>query len=253
MKFIKLITLLFVSVFILNSCDVALQLAEEFENAGNSGTNPLTQSEVTKGLKRALNIGAGAAVSDLSTTNAFYSNAAYKILLPKEAKVITDNRNNPLLQAIGIDKLISDVEKSMNKAAEKAVIKAKPIFISAITNMTIQDAFGILRGGDYAATNYLRKTTYQKLYTAFKPEVSKTLEQPLYQGISTQKTWSSLTGGYNKVARYVPNWNSVNTSLDDYITTKALEALFLEVQKEEQKIRKDPAARVEEILRRVFG
>ena len=250
MKNIKILLYLFAISLVLNSCDVATQLVDDYNSSSSSA---LTESEVIKGLKRALDLGAETAVKDLSKNNAFYSNSAYKILLPKEAKIITDNKDNPLLQAIGVDKMINDVEKSMNKAAEKAVIKAKPIFMNAITNMSIQDGFSILNGSDNAATSYLRRTTYQQLYNSFKPEVSKTLKQPLYQGISTQKAWGTLTNGYNGVAAFVPSWNSVNTNLDDYVTEKALDALFLEVEKEEKKIRKDPAARVEEILRRVFG
>jgi len=250
MKTLRIILLFISSSIILNSCDVATQLVDDYNN---SQSTALTESEVIKGLKRALDLGAETAVKDLSKNNAFYKNTAYKILLPEEAKIITDNKDNPLLQAIGVDKMISDVEKSMNKAAEKAVIKAKPIFINAITNMSIQDGFSILNGSDNAATAYLRRTTYQQLYNSFKPEVSKTLKQPLYQGISTQKAWGTLTSGYNGVATFVPSWNSVNTNLDDYVTKKTLDALFIEVEKEEKKIRKDPAARVEEILRRVFG
>jgi len=250
MKALKIILFFISSSFILFSCDVATQLVEDYNN---SQPTALSESEVIKGLKRALVIGIETAVKDLSKNNAFYSNASYKILLPEEAKIITDNRNNPLLQAIGVDKMITDVEKSMNIAAERAVFKAKPIFINAITKMSIQDGFSILNGNEVAATAYLKKTTYQQLYNSFKPEVSKTLKQPIYQGVSTQKAWGSLTSGYNQVANFVPSWNSVNTNLDDYVTKKALDALFLEVEKEEQNIRKNPAARVEEILRRVFG
>lgn len=246
----KIFSFLFATVFIFSSCDVAQQVMTDYENSTQSGPS---ESEVIKGLKRALQIGAETAVKDLGTTNAFYGNSAYKILLPKEAKVITDNKNNPLLKAVGIDKLINDAEKSMNRAAEKAVHKAKPIFVNAITNMSIQDAFGILNGGETAATDYLRRKTYQQLYQQFKPEVNKVLNQPIYQNISTQQSWNQLTSAYNQVAQFVPNWNSVNTDLQDYVTTEALDALFEEVKKEEIKIRKDPSARVEEILRKVFG
>lgn len=252
MKIIKYLIISLSFIFFLNSCDVAQQVMTDYENS-NSGSTALTESEVVKGLKRALSIGAETAVKDLGITNAFYGNAAYKILLPKEAQAITQHKDNPMLKAVGIDKLITDAEKSMNKAAEKAVIKAKPIFVNAITNMSIQDAFGILNGGDTAATNYLRKKTYQQLYTQFKPEVGTTLNQPIYQGVSTQKSWNELTGAYNQVAQFVPAWNAVNTDLEDYVTQKALSALFDEVKKEEAKIRKDPAARIDAILKRVFG
>lgn len=250
MKRISLILVLF--VFAITSCDVATQIMTDYENSSSTSSEP-TENEVIRGLKRALQIGAETAVSDLNVTDAFYKNAAYKIALPKEAQSIIQHKDNPLLQAAGISKLIDDAEKSMNRAAEQAVVKAKPIFVDAITKMSIQDAFGILNNGDTAATNYLRKKTYQQLYAAFKPEVSKTLNQPIYQGVSTQQTWSQLTSAYNQVATFVPAWSSVNTSLDDYVTEKALHALFEEVKKEESKIRKDPAARVEEILRKVFG
>ena len=244
--------LLFIAIiFLMSSCDVAQQVMKDYENSTQTSSGP-SEFEVTRGLKRALQIGAENAVKDLGVTNAFYSNMDYKILLPPEAQAITQHKDNPLLQAVGIDKLITDAEKSMNKAAERAVIKAKPIFVNAITKMSIQDAFGILNGGDTAASNYLRRKTYQQLYNQFKPEVSKTLNQPIYNGISTQKSWTELTGAYNQVARFVPSWNSVNTQLDDYVTQKALKALFEEVKKEESKIRKNPAARVEEILRKVF-
>lgn len=250
-KALKLTSLLLMMFISFVSCDVATQIMTDYENS-TSSSEP-TESEVIRGLKRALQIGAETAVSDLGNTDAFYKNTAYKILLPKEAQAIAQHKDSPLLQAVGISKLIDDAEKSMNRAAEQAVIKAKPIFVDAITNMSIQDAFGILSGGDTAATNYLRSKTYQQLKVAFKPEVSKTLNQPIYQGISTQESWSKLTTAYNQVATFVPGWNSVNTQLDDYVTEKALHALFEEVKKEETKIRKDPAARVEEILRKVFG
>lgn len=237
---------------VLSSCDVINQLATEVNNNTNQ-SNTLSEADVVKGLKRALDIGTANAVKGLSVENAFYESVNYKILLPPEAKIITDNKDNALLQAVGIDKLIKDVEVSMNIAAEKAMIKAKPIFIDAITKMSIQDAFGILKGSDTAATNYLRVKTYNQLFSQFKPEVTKILSKPLFQNISTQQAWGNLTNAYNGVATFVPSWNKVNTKLDDYVTEKALTALFEEVKKEETKIRKDPAARVEEILRQVFG
>jgi len=238
-----------ISILSFTSCEVANQLVADYES---SETSNLRESEVIQGLKRALNIGADMAVSDLSKPDAFYSNAAYKILLPKEAQFITDNKNNPLLQAVGVDKMINDVEISMNKAAEKAVNQAKPIFVNAITNMSIQDAFGILNGSDTAASNYLRRSTYQQLYAQFKPEISKTLNQPIYKGVSTNYAWSNLTSAYNGVANFVPSWNHIDTNLDNYVTNKALQALFEEIKNEEKKIRKDPAARVEDILKKVF-
>ncbi len=233
----------------ITACDTVSQMATTVLESNS----PLTEGEVSKGLKRALEVGADKAVGGLSNTNAFWTNAAYKILLPQEAKIITDNKDNPLLKAVGISKMIDDVEHSMNAAAANAVTKAKPIFVKAITNMSIQDAFAILNGQENAATEYLRRTTYQSLYNTFKPEITKSLGKPLYQGMSANTTWNTLTSSYNKVATYVPNWNTVNSNLDDYVTTKALDALFTEIQKEEANIRKNPAARIDSLLKRVFG
>ncbi len=250
----KVLVIAIAVIFTLTSCDTLLQIANDIESTNQSTTtNPLSNTEVVQGLKRALSLGAENAVSDLSVTNAFLNSDTYKILLPPEAKIITDNKDNPLLTAIGITDMINNVEKSMNLAAEKAVIQAKPIFINAIANMSIEDAFGILNGGDTAATHFLRKTTYAALHSQFKPEVSKVLDQPVFQGISTNKAWNNLTSGYNGVATYVPKWDKINTKLDNYVTDKALFALFEQVKIEESKIRKDPMARVEDILKRVFG
>ena len=173
MNYLRIIALIFVLSIVLYSCDVVNQVINESVNV--TSELPLSEAEVAKGLKRALNIGAESAVSGLSTENGFYKSPSYKILLPPEAKVITDNKDNALLKAVGISKLIEDVEVNLNTAAEHAVVKAKPIFINAITSMSIQDAFGILNGGDTAASHFLRNKTYQELYKLFIPEVSKAL------------------------------------------------------------------------------
>ncbi len=248
----KKIILIILSISIIGlspSCDVMQQVANDVMTQNT----PLSSSEVSKGLKKALEIGTDKAVNGLHNPNSFLTNMAYKIYLPKEAKIITENKDNQLLKAIGVSKMINDVEQSMNMAAANAVNAAKPIFINAITNMSISDAFGILKGGDNAATDFLYKTTYQSLYNSFKPQIAKSLNKKLYQGISANNAWTTLTSSYNKVANYVPGWNSVNTELDDYVTKKALTALFSEIKKEEANIRKNPSARVTSLLKRVFA
>lgn len=233
----------------LTACDTVSQIATTVLEANI----PLTEGEVSNGLKRALEVGTGSAVGGLSNPSGFLNNQAYKILLPKEAKVIVDNKDNPLLKAVGISDMINDVEHSMNTAAANAVTKAKPIFIKAITSMSIQDAFGILNGADNAATDYLKRTTYQSLYDAFKPEVNKALGKPLYQNMSANKAWGDLITAYNQVAAYVPKWQKVNSNLNDYVCRKALDALFMEVEKEEANIRQNPSARIDDLLKKVFG
>ncbi len=213
----------------------------------------LTNAQVIEGLKSALTVGTDTAVSIVSKVNGYFLDEAIKIYLPPDADIIVQNASNPLLQAIGIDALINDVVLRMNRAAEDAATEAAPIFINAITSMTIQDAFAILNGSDTAATHYLREKTYTDLKNAFQPKIAVSLDKPLVGGISASDTWTSLTTAYNQVAQFVPGWNTVNTQLDDHVTRKALNGLFIKVGDEEKDIRTDPVARVNDILKKVFG
>ena len=123
--------------------------------------------------------------------------------------------------------------------------------------MTIADAAGILFGAENAATEYLRRTTYVELKNAFTPKVKMSLEKPLVANVSTLKTWNTLSSGYNKVAGStvgsIAGLKTVNVDLENYVTEKALDALFVRVAAEEKLIRQDPVARVNAILKRVFG
>lgn len=244
----RLLLLLILPVLFLSSCDIAEDVIKILEDE-----SPLTEGEVVKGLKEALRVSTDTAVSVVSVTDGFYKDQLIKILLPPEAKVITDNMNHPMLKTIGITGMVDDVILRMNRAAEDAAKEASPIFVNAIKSMTIQDAFNILNGSDSAATHFFRQKTYNQLKSKFKPKISTSLNKPLVANISANKAWSTLTNGYNQVANFVPGWNKVNTQLDDYVTGKALNGLFLMVAKEEKQIRKDPLARVTDILERVFG
>ena len=214
---------------------------------------PLSSSEVSFGLKEALKVGSINASNILSIKDGFYKDELVKILLPPEAQTIT--RNISLIP--GGKDLVDKVEIRLNRAAEDAVKEASPIFASAISEMTIADAFGILKGGDNAATNYLKSKTSSKLKDLFLPKVSSSLDKKLIANISTNESWHLLTGNYNKVADSfagkIANLQPVNTKLDEYVTNKALDALFLKVAEEEKLIRKDPLKRVSSILKRVFG
>lgn len=214
---------------------------------------PLTDSEVSAGLKEALQIGSVNAANVLSVEDGFYKNELVKILLPPEAQTITKN----ISMIPGGKDLVEKVELRLNRAAEDAVKEAAPIFTSAISEMTIADAFGILKGADNAATEYLKKKTSAQLKDLFLPKVKLSLDKKLVANVSTNESWQLLTGNYNKVAGSfagkLANLEPVNTQLDDYVTDKALEALFMKVAEEEKMIRKDPLKRVSNILKRVFG
>ena len=140
---------------------------------------------------------------------------------------------------------------------EDAVIEAAPIFASAIREMTIQDAFGILKGDNNAATLYLKNKSYTKLKGLFLPKVRTSLDKKLIANLSTNESWTLLTKSYNQVATsfvgQLADMETVNSQLDEYVTHKALDALFLKVAEEELQIRKDPMKRVSSILRKVFS
>jgi hypothetical protein len=230
------------------SCDVADHVIKVMEE-----DQPLTEQEVVQGLKEALRVSADTAVNLVSAIDGFYRDQSVKILMPPEADIIVDNMNHPMLKPLGINKLVEDVVLRMNRAAENAANEALPIFVDAIRTMSIQDAFRILNGNDTAATHYFRQKTFQQLKSKFKPQIRTSLNKPLVGNISANKAWGSLTGSYNQVAAYIPEWKQVNTQLDEYVTAKALNGLFIKLGEEEKAIRKDPLARVTEILRKVFG
>jgi hypothetical protein len=218
-----------------------------------AGPVPLTEDEVIRGLKEALMTGAKNSAERLAKENGYYGDAAIKILLPDEAKVIVDN----ISRIPGGDKLLQDVILRINRAAEDAAREVAPIFVNSITSMSIKEAFNILNGADNAATDYLKRTTYNDLYSLYKPKIQTSTEKKIIAGISTKDSWNTLTGKWNSlassVAGKVAGLKTVNTDLDDYLTNKALGGMFMKVEQEELKIRKDIAARVSPLLKKVFG
>lgn len=214
---------------------------------------PLTEAEVIDGLKEALITGSNNASSILSAVNGYYGDELVKILLPPEASVIIDN----LSKIPGGDKLVEDVILSINRAAEDAAKEVAPIFINSIKQMTIHDAFGILRGADDAATQYLISTTRSDLYKLYKPKISQSTSKDILGGISAKDSWEALTGKWNlfanSIAGRLADVSPVNTDLDAYLTNKALDGMFMKVEVEEQKIRKNVSARITPLLKKVFG
>jgi Protein of unknown function (DUF4197) len=218
-----------------------------------SGNMPLTEAEVISGLKEALTTGARNSARMLSAENGYYGDPAVKILLPDEARTIVDN----ISRIPGGQQLVEDVILRINRAAEDAAKEAAPIFVSSITQMSVSDAFNILRGSDNAATTYLRNTTWDQLYALYKPKIRNSTEKKIIGNISTKDSWLTLTGKWNSLANSVAGrlagFKPVNTDLDDFLTTRALNGMFLKVEGEELKIRKEVSARVTPLLQRVFG
>ncbi len=204
----------------------------------NKGSGSLTNDEVISGLKEALEVGTQRGTDKLSAIDGFFKDAAIKILMPPEAEKVEKTLRN-----VGMGKQVDHAILSMNRAAEDAAKSATSIFIDAIKQMSIQDAFGILKGGDYAATNYLKEKTTASLTEAFRPVIENSLKK-----VDATKYWNTVFTTYNKFSS-----EKVNTDLPAYVTDKALSGIFYQVGQEEQKIRKDPVARTTDILKKVFA
>ncbi len=204
------------------------------------GGGALTTDEIVQGLKEALRVGISNGSTQASQLDGYFGNNAIKILFPPDAQKVENT-----LRQVGLGKEVDKFVLSLNRAAEDAAKRAKPIFWKAITSMTISDAVGILKGQPDAATEYLRKTTYQELFSQFSPVVDSTLNLH-----NTSRYYSELANTYNKIPL---TSQKLNPDLKKYATDKAIDGLFVLVKDEEKKIRENPTARVSEILKRVFG
>lgn len=237
--------ILFISV----SCAELMQIAQQTMDEDR----PLTQTEVIAGLKEALIVGAEKSVDILGKTDGYYKDELVKILLPPEADVIVKN----IGRIPGGQQLLEDVLLSINRAAEDAVSEAKPLFVNSIRSMTITDAVGILKGENNAATQYLHRTTYNGLVDLYRPKIQTSLDKKLVGNVSTAQSWNTLTSKWNEAANtlvgQIAGLKPVDTQLDEFLTEKALDGLFLKIENEEKRIREDPVARVTNLLKRVFG
>lgn len=211
--------------------------ADSTLRGGNRSTQP-ANGNIINGLKEALNKGVEKSVQNLGRADGFLANAALKILLPPEAQQVERTLRN-----IGMGKLVDDAIVSMNRGAEDAVQKATPIFVNAVKNLTVQDGLQILRGADTAATGYLRTQTNTQLQQAFRPVINQSLEST-----GATKHWTSMVTAFNRVSL-----RKINPDLAGYVTEKATQGIFTEIAKEEQAIRKNPAARTTALLQQVFG
>lgn len=205
-----------------------------------TGSNSsLSTEEVASGLKEALNKGVETGTQKLSSVDGFFKDAAIKILLPQEAQ-----KAEMALRDVGLNKQVDDAILSMNRAAEDAAKSAAPIFTDAVKQITIQDAWSILKGNDSAATNYLKQKTTASLTEAFRPVIEKSLQK-----VDATRYWNTVFTSYNKM----PFVTKVNPDLTAYVTEKALAGIFHEVALQEALIRKDPMARTTNLLKKVFG
>ncbi len=213
-------------------------LQKAIQNNSGSKSSSLSSDEIANGLKEALTVGSNNAGQKLSSVDGFFKDAAIKILMPPEAV-----KAEKKLRALGMGKLVDDAILSMNRAAEDASKNAAPIFINAVKQMTIQDALGILRGGDFAATTYLKGKTTLSLTNAFRPVIDASLVK-----VNATKYWTTVFTTYNRFST-----DKVNPDLAAYVTEKALAGIFYQLGLEEQKIRKDPFARTTDLLKKVFS
>jgi hypothetical protein len=241
---------LLVSIYGCAELDKVMKEASKYGVPSTPTKDILTNDEIIKGLKAALTHGADSAVSRLTKKDGYFSDAALKILLPKEAKPIYDQvQKVPLLNGF-----LDDAVLSVNRAAEDAAVQAKPIFINAITSMTITEGLSILKGSDTAATHYLREKTFQQLYNAFKPKIQTSLNKEYVNGISAENTYKKAIDTYNTASLNGMLWSKIqNNSLSEHTTQRALQGLFTKVANEEKLIRENPMHRVTDILKRVFG
>ena len=239
-----------ISLFIFSSiysCDVlneAANQALEGVNTNNSNTEQpgLSNTEVISGLREALNIGIENSVASTSVNDGFLKNSEIRLPFPPDAQKVKDKAIE-----FGLDTQVEKFETTLNRAAEEASKEALNIFVNAIKNMTLEDGFAILNGGNGAATKFLKDQTKSELQQAFLPKVKDAISK-----VKLTEYWNPIITKYNTFAKF-KGMEEINPDLELFVTQKAIDGLFVMVEKEEDKIRLDPLARVTDLLTRVFG
>mgnify|MGYP005992316969 FL=1 len=225
------------------SCDIAKQVAGEILLPTTETGTSLTNTEVISGLKEALTVAINNSSSLASKLDGFNGNNLIRLPFPEDAIAVKQFLDDKGL----LQNQIATFETTLNRAAEDASATAAPIFLNAIKNMSIADGFAILKGGEGAATNFLKEKTTAELVTAFSPIAKNSIEK-----VELTKYWSPLVSKYN-LSTMLTGKPKVNEDLDQYVTTKAIDGLFVLMASEENKIRTDPVARVTDVLKKVFG
>ena len=224
--------------------------AQFFDNLMQKGVDSLSQDKsqigaglsedsIISGLKEALQIGVGKAIDYSSKADGYLANPQIKIPMPEKIQNVADMLGN-----IGLQKPVDNFVLSMNRAAEAASPQAKEILLSAVQNMTFDDAKNVLNGGDTAATDYLREKTYNDISGAFKPIVSDTVNQ-----VGVTSAYKEMMGRFSDI----PFASAQSLDLDSYVTDKAISGLFVMLAEEEKNIRTNPQARATDLLKQVFG
>jgi hypothetical protein len=230
----KLFTLILIAAT-LGSCDTLQQVA----TAAGTGTG-ISEAEAGSGIKEALAQGIAKSVLQLNTTDGFFKDALYKVLLPPEAKKIENS-----LRSLGFNSMVDKAILQINRGAEDAAGYAKPIFVDAIKSMTLSDAIGLIRNGDTSATHFFREKTTAKLTAAFNPVIKASLDKT-----DATKYYGELVTKYNSLPVV---FKKLNPDLTGYVTDKATDALFNLIAKEEINIRSNLWARTSDLLKKVFG
>ena len=213
---------------------------KETISSGTSTSKPgLTNDEVVSGLREALTTGAKTAANAASVADGFYKNQKIFIPWPAEAKAMKDK-----LVMLGMQSQVTQFEESVNRAAEEAAKSAFDVFAGAVKGMSVGDGFAILNGSDTAATHFLREKTTASLTEKFTPIVKAAMDK-----VRVTEYWNPLVTKYNKI----PGVTKQNPDLEKYVTAKAINGLMLLISEQEAKIRKDPAAQVTDLLKKVFG
>lgn len=240
MKNIKYIAL---GAFLITAAFAKAQTLNDLRNKATEkmvGTSAnLSEDEVAAGLKEALTNGVQKGVAQLSQPDGYFKDLSIKIPLPAEAKDVEEK-----LRKMAQGQKVDDAIESINRAAEDAATGAKDIFVNAIKDMSLTDAMGILKGENNAATSYLEQSTRSSLFEKFKPVIKVSLDK-----VGATKHWTTLFTAYNKI----PMVQKVDPDLDEYATNKAIDGLFVQIAKQEKEIRENPAARVSDLLKKVFG
>jgi hypothetical protein len=242
MKKIVLLTPLLLALAANAGCDTLTAATSTPGSVYNSPAQSIPSTlEMVSGLKQALELGTDKSTSQLSAVNGFFGNAAIKLLFPPEAQKAENT-----LRRLGFNKLCDDLILSLNRAAEDAAGKAKPIFISAIKQMSVQDVTSILLGSSKdAATQYFRRTTTDQLTAEFMPVIHTSLSK-----VGATRYYSQLATQYNRIPL---TFNKINPDLDAYVTQKAIEGMFYRIALEELNIRSNFSSRTTPLLQKVFG
>lgn len=241
---IKILAFTSFSLFIGTCSTVDLAMVNGYVNTNTSTPSApkLSNQEVISGLKEALQVGIKNAVNFTSVTDGFLKNEAIRLAFPPDAMKARQKAID-----MGMTAQVDKFETTLNRAAEEAAKEALPIFVEAITGMSVQDGFAILNGGNGAATKFLKEQTTSKLTAAFSPKVAEAISR-----VKLTEYWNPIMTKYN-AAMNITRGEKINPDLNAYVTQKAIEGLFKIVEQEENKIRKDPAARVTDLLAKVFG